>query len=87
MSDDGKEPAAIVARLMREGRSQDDVLAQLRANGGSVVDSIKALMDGAGLSLAAAKQAVHFSPAWADQREQNEAFHDAIEEILNGDGT
>jgi ribosomal protein L7/L12 len=83
----GENPAGTVARLTREGISQDDILTQLRASGHSIIASIKALRDGTGMSLAAAKQAVHFSRAWADLRENNEALHEAIEEILRDDGT
>ena len=78
MSDNGDVPQAIVARMMREGVPQEEILVQLRADGYSILDSIKALTVGAGLSLADAKQAVHLSRAWADRREQNEAFHEHL---------
>jgi ribosomal protein L7/L12 len=87
VSDDKELPAVTVARLAREGMSQDDILTQLRASGHSTIESIKALHDGEGISLTAAKQAVHFSRAWADQREANETFHETIEKILTDDGS
>ena len=74
----------LVARLLREGLSHDEILVRLRSDGYSIIDSIRGLAEGAGMSLGAAKEAVHFSPAWADQREQNEAFHEMVERAFDG---
>jgi hypothetical protein len=37
----------------------------------------KMLRDLNGISLADAKEAVHYSKTWADRRESNEALHEA----------
>jgi hypothetical protein len=75
----------MVARLMREGLSRDEILIRLRSEGYSIIDSIRGLVEGSGMSLGAAKEAVHLDPAWADQREQNEAFHEMVERAFDGD--
>lgn len=38
---------------------------------------IRLLPDLTGISLGEAKEAVHYSPAWADRRDSNEALHEA----------
>jgi hypothetical protein len=67
---------------LAEGKITDDALAELRASGASIIECIFAVRSFRGCDLAAAKQVVHFSSAWADMREQHDRFHDELEEAL-----
>jgi ribosomal protein L7/L12 len=67
----------IQARTAVEDRDWDAVLARLRADGFSPVDSIKVTRAVLQVSLAEAKRLVHESPAWTDQREAWDELHDA----------
>jgi ribosomal protein L7/L12 len=54
----------------------DQVLAQLRADGFSPVESIKVTRAVLHVSLGDAKRIVHFSAAWADTRDGFDQLHD-----------
>ena len=69
-------------RLLDQGEDLQDVLGYLRANGCTIVESIKATMRLTGTSLAEAKQTVHTSRAWSDRREAHDAFHAVLVEHL-----
>jgi len=57
----------------------DEALSQLRADGASIIESVKAVHDVQGCDLAQAKRVVHFSNAWSDvERQQHEHFHDEL---------
>ena len=58
-----------------EQKDVDKVIAILRASKFSKTDCIKAVIDVCGLTLAEAKEAVHFSPVWSDTRDADERFH------------
>lgn len=55
------------------------ILRQLRADGFSPVESIKATRAVLHVSLGEAKDIVHRSSAWADLRNDFEALHEAAE--------
>jgi hypothetical protein len=57
-----------------------EALRQLRANGLSVVETIRLVIEVKGESLEEAKRIVHFSDAWEDMREVYDDFHRALEE-------
>jgi ribosomal protein L7/L12 len=57
----------------------DAVLAQLRSDGFSPVESIKVTRAVLQVSLGEAKQIVHTSGAWSDARERFEQVQDAAE--------
>lgn len=59
------------------------VLAQLRADGFSPVESIKVTRAVLHVSLGEAKQIVHTSEAWADAREGFEELHENAEQTAN----
>lgn len=59
------------------------VLAQLRADGFSPVESIKVTRAVLHVSLGEAKQIVHTSEAWADAREGFEELHQSAEQTAN----
>jgi hypothetical protein len=56
----------------------DAAVEFLREAGLSKVASMMALHDRFGLSAEAAKTAVHFHARWADRREADETFHEAL---------
>ncbi len=64
----------------------DTVLAQLRKEGFSQVQSIKATAERLGVPLAEAKRIVHTSAAWADVRPENDSFHQALDEAATASG-
>ena len=61
----------------------NEVIAFLRAEGFYQGQSIKALICAVGISRADAKQLVHTSPTWADQREAAEALHEQLYRALD----
>ena len=74
---------------MEEGKNMleheatiEDVLLFLRRNECSKIDSIRALMLVRDLSIAEAKEIVHFSQAWKDSRESDEGFHAQLEAAM-----
>jgi hypothetical protein len=71
-----KEVAVDVRRLLQVGHTLDDVLAVLRRDGCTKIESARALVDGANMSLHAAKQKVHESPVWADAWDRDEHIFD-----------
>ena len=75
-------PVMIARDRLRAGRDLDEVLRLLRANGFTMIDSIKATMELKGVSVAEAKEIVHASGAWSDRREAHDAFHRALEETV-----
>lgn len=56
----------------------ESFLEQLRADGESIVQSIRKVHERYSLSLAEAKDAVHHSRAWESEREAHDAFHDQL---------
>jgi len=63
----------------RSGEALDDILADLRAEGGSQIDTLIVLRGATGMGLKEAKHTVHYSAAWADQKERQERFWDELE--------
>ncbi len=59
------------------GASVEDLILAMRKAGLCQIDCIKMVRDLCGISLGDAKEAVHYSNAWADRKEINEAFHEA----------
>lgn len=58
----------------------DTVLEELRKEGFSQAQSIKATVERLGVPLAEAKKIVHLSNAWADVRSENDSFHEELDE-------
>jgi ribosomal protein L7/L12 len=59
-------------RMLANGCDIEDVLARLRRDGHSRIESIKILVALRDCSLKEAKQIVHTSDAWADARQSAE---------------
>jgi ribosomal protein L7/L12 len=64
------------------GESVESVIRFLRQEGLWLPKSIKAVRRIAGVSLAEAKELVHFSETWADQRASSDALHKELREAL-----
>lgn len=71
------------SELLRDFGVWDTVLEQLRAEGFSQAQSIKATVERLGVSLAEAKTIVHLSPAWQDVRSANDRLHQSLDEVAN----
>lgn len=65
-------------------RSEDTqtILWFLRKNSLSKIESIRILMELKGISLAEAKELVHFSQAWQDVQKDDEKFQELLEKIV-----
>jgi ribosomal protein L7/L12 len=68
--------------LFEAGKPVEDVLSDLRKEGASVIDCIRAVMSLMSFTLNEAKEFVHNSDAWADMRESFEADHAKLERRL-----
>lgn len=70
--------------------SSEDALGYLRDAGMSIIQSMRVMMRVRGWSLAEAKQIVHNSDTWADQRAAHEEFHEqlarTLDEMTDDDG-
>ena len=68
-------------RKLADGKTLDDALTELRAEGVSIFESIMAVEKIYKCGLADAKKTVHFSPAWADVRARHEKFQHELEDL------
>jgi hypothetical protein len=64
----------------------DTVLEQLREEGFSQAQSIKATVERLGVPLADAKRIVHLSAAWGDRRSANDDFHQSLDDVASSGG-
>ncbi|HLH34522.1 MAG TPA: hypothetical protein VKX41_07595 [Alloacidobacterium sp.] len=65
-------------KLINSGADHEIVLGFLRERGYNKIDSIKALVSAAGMSLGDAKNIVHHSRAWQDSFARDEEFHASL---------
>lgn len=70
-------------RRLQNNDSLEDILADLRADGGSQIDTIIVLRGAVGMDLKQAKHTVHFSAAWADDKDRQERFWDQLGGVDN----
>jgi len=70
-----RELSEVARTMLASGADWEAVLTELRRLGASPIASIKIVRDVKGVSLRDAKEAVHFSGAWADRRVAHEALH------------
>ncbi len=68
---------------IQKSDSLEDILADLRADGGSQIDTVIVLRGAVGMDLKQAKHTVHFSAAWADDKERQERFWDELAGVDN----
>ena len=69
-------------RMLSEGQDLETIISLLRESGCHKNDSIRIIRELIGVSLGEAKDIVHFSNAWKDVKERDEAFHDVLEEAI-----
>lgn len=72
-------------KLRAKGDSNEEIVSFLRSQGYSKTQSIALVAKALNLSLAQAKELVHDSCAWADVRQRDELFHDAVEKNMKKD--
>ena len=73
------------SEMHARGATTEEILRFYRDSGVSVPHSVQMLRKLTNVSLAEAKQIVHFSQTWADLREAHDRFHDTLERALNSD--
>jgi hypothetical protein len=71
-----QEIADKIQWLIQEGVSQPQVIVEMRVLGLHIADCIKLTSRFYGIGITEAKKTVHNSDAWADLREQYDAFHE-----------
>jgi ribosomal protein L7/L12 len=65
-------------KLKETGVDLENIISYLRSEGCWKIDTIAILREVLDISLGDAKSLVHYSSAWRDVREQDDAFHDQI---------
>ena len=65
----------------RDGATTEDLIAWLRSEGCSKVDTIQVLAHVLGTTFTALKEVVHTSPTWADRREIDDDLHDKLRKV------
>jgi hypothetical protein len=84
-----KDKAGIFAeseRLQSRDGTTEEILDLYRRNGLSILESMQFFKQLTNITLAEAKQAVHFSETWSDVRAEHDRFHAAIEDVANSIG-
>ncbi len=62
------------------GKTNEDIVAFLRDQGCSKVESITVLARAFDVELNDAKEIVHLSKAWSDVRERDDCFHQTLDQ-------
>ncbi|MDG9667782.1 hypothetical protein ONV78_08570 [Hahella sp. CR1] len=73
----------VKAKKLIEVDDIDSALQLLRAEGASIIESIKLVKETKSISLNDAKKLVALHPVWDDQQENFRDFHDSIIDVLN----
>jgi len=68
--------------MLRDGKDVQAILTFARHRGCSKTDAMRLLMLLRDMSLAEAKQVVHFSEAWRDTKQQDEEFQDRLQSVI-----
>jgi hypothetical protein len=66
-------------KLLKQPDGTEKMLAFLRENKFSIMQSIKALMEIKGISLGKAKEVVNLSETWKPELHRYDAFHENLE--------
>ena len=69
-------------KMLEDGKDVQAVLTFARQSGCSKTDAMRLLILLRDMSLAEAKQIVHFSEAWKDTKQQDEEFHDQMQSVV-----
>ena len=75
-----------VTALMNSEADLETSLARMRALGLNKIECITILRDHAGIDLREGKKIVHFSSAWKDRLEADNAFHEAAHQAVLKEG-
>lgn len=78
-----QEHYSYLATFIEQGATLEEVLQFLRERDYYMIPSIKAVRYLYGVSLREAKQLVHTSQTWSDERPNLDAFHDSVEQAWN----
>lgn len=72
-------------QIYKNTKNDEEVLAFLRAEGFTKVESLKFFRLWKNIPLGEAKKIVHFSDVWKDQKEADEALQDSFLDTLEND--
>jgi ribosomal protein L7/L12 len=75
----------LARRLRSEGIEWDEVLARLRCDGATIIESVKIVRELDSVTLGKAKDLVDSSIAWSDQFSENDALRKTAIEALEAD--
>lgn len=64
------------------GKSQSDLVAEMKHRGLTIIDAIKAVRELYSVSLGDAKQIVSSNPAWVDTASAAVPFHDELIQLF-----
>jgi hypothetical protein len=68
--------------MLRDGKDIQAILTFARQSGCSKTDAMRLLILLRDMSLAEAKQVVHFSEAWRDTKQLDEEFQDRLQSVV-----
>lgn len=74
--------APVVTQVRAAGGTTEHALAEIRRQGGHILDAVKALRSADGTDLGVLKQMLDASPAWADHRDSNRRLRQTVIEHL-----
>jgi ribosomal protein L7/L12 len=77
-----QEIKVAIQKAVANGESAEQLSKRMADLGLEKTAAIKLLRETAKMDLAAAKELIHFSPAWAFRRKADEAFHESLYEGL-----
>jgi len=80
---DNQTPIGQCQQMAAQGKSSEEIVEFLRAQGSSKVASIAIIAKVLAVNLGQAKVIVHTSHTWADVRERDDRFHASLGENLN----
>ena len=72
----------LAAKQRRRGCSMEEILASLRSEGATIVDSLKVVRVVEDVSLGRAKEIIDSSDTWADMHESNEGIRSLAIKVL-----
>jgi CRISPR/Cas system type I-B associated protein Csh2 (Cas7 group RAMP superfamily) len=67
--------------LAANGAPDEEILGNARSEGASLLESIRLYREVRDVPLDVAKEKVHLSKTWADQRKAYDRFHDVVERV------
>jgi len=68
-------------KLHCHGGTTEEILELYRQNGLSILESMQLFKQLTNITLAEAKQVVHFSSTWSDLRAEHDRFHATVEDV------